>query len=299
MTMPNFLIIGAPKAGTSALYHYLQQHPQIYMSPMKETKFFAFEGEQINFQGPGDSTLKYITDIEAYRALFKHVSNEVAIGEATPWYLYSPKAAERIQSYIPNAKLIAILRDPVERAHSHFLSHVSRGWEPLNDFSQAMLAEEDRIRNNWSYPWYYKQRGFYAVQLKRYFERFDRNQIKVYLYEDFKADSQSILKNIFQFLGVDNSITPNTDRKYNVTNMPTNRVLDKFIKCSSPIKPYIKPLLLSKLGRQIKTNFLKLNSRNKPSLSTETRRQFVEEYKEDILKLQDLIQRDLSQWLIS
>ena len=132
MIMPNFLIVGAAKAGTTALHEYLQQHPQIYMTPTKETNFLAFEGEVLNFHGPGDESLQdfSITDLKTYQAEFQQVTNELAIGEACPSYLYLPKAAKRIKQYIPDTRLIAILRNPVERAYANFLHiglHIATG----------------------------------------------------------------------------------------------------------------------------------------------------------------------------
>ena len=299
MVMPNFLIIGAGKSGTTSLYQYLQQHPNIYMSPHKEPRFFAFEGESINFQGPGDLTrTKFFTDIETYCTLFQGVSNEAAIGEASVCYLHIPKASERIQHYLPNVKLIVILRNPVERAYSNFLQLVRAGLEPISDFAQAMSAEEERIRNNWSYRWHYRQKGFYYVHLKRYFDKFDSGQIKIYLYEDFNADSISIVQDIFQFLEVEDTFIPNTSQKHNVSGIPKNKTLDKLIRYSNGTKNILKPLLPSKQLRQrIKTSLISLNFGKKPQLQPEVRRQFIEDYREDILRLQDLIQRDLSHWL--
>ena len=145
MKMPNFMIIGAAKAGTTALYKYLEEHPQIFMSPQKEPRFFALEGEKIDFRGPGAMTrFRYVTDIETYRLLFKNVSNELAIGEASTWYLYIPKAAKGIRHYLPNVKLIVMLRDPVQRAYSNFLGLRREGVEPLEDFTEAMVAEKER-----------------------------------------------------------------------------------------------------------------------------------------------------------
>ena len=130
MTMPNFLIIGAMKSGTTALYHYLRQHPQIYMSPKKEPRFFALEAERLYLAGLDNQkplqTLSSVADIDAYRALFEGVSKEVAIGEASHWYLYSPRLRESeqhyipevIEHYIPDVKLIAVLRNPAERFYS-------------------------------------------------------------------------------------------------------------------------------------------------------------------------------------
>ena len=297
MTLPNFLIIGAPKAGTTALYRYLKEHPQIYMSPVKEPKFFALEGEKADFRGPGDLKKDYVTDIEAYFALFNNVSQEVAIGEASPGYLHSTQAPERIRHYIPNARLIAIIRDPVERAYSHFLSLVRQDLEPLTDFAQAMDAEEERIRNNWSPRWLYKQRGFYSAQLKRYFDLFDRSQIRVYLHEDFKTNSIGVMQDIFRFLDVDDTFVPDASQKHNATYIHRNKVLHKFLKEQNPIKSIFKPLLSSSLRQGIKTNLINLNIGKRPQLQPKVREQFIEEYREDILKLQELIQRDLSAWL--
>ena len=298
MTMPNFLVIGAAKAGTTSLYSYLKEHPQIYMSPHKEPRFFALEEETIDFRGPGDLTrFRFVTDIESYRALFEGVSNEVAIGEASPWYLYVPKAPERIRHHIPNVKLIAILREPVERAYSNFLHAVSEGLEPLTDFTEAMEAEAERIRNNWSYRWHYKQKGFYSVQLKRYFEIFDRDQIRLYLYDDFITNPISLMQDIFLFLGVDSTFVPDISQKHNVSRIPRNKVIDKLFRQPNSMKSILKPFLPSRLRKQVKTNFINLNLQKKPQLLPAVRQQFIEEYREDILMLQELIQRDLSRWL--
>ncbi|MDJ0707457.1 MAG: sulfotransferase [Leptolyngbyaceae cyanobacterium MO_188.B28] len=297
MILPNFLVIGAPKAGTTALYHYLKEHPQVFMSPIKEPKFFALEGERVDFQGPHDYKKDYVTDINAYHTLFKDVSDESAIGEVSPWYLYLPKTAERINHYIPNTKLITILRDPVERAYSHFSSLVSKDHEPLTDFTQAMEAEEMRMRNNWSPRWHYKQRGFYYSQIKRYFNLFDQSQIKIYLYEDFKANPIGVLQDIFRFIEVDDEFAPNISQKHHVTYMRRNEVLHKFFVEENLAKSILKPLISSNLRQCVKANLINLNIRKRPKLQPEVRKRFIEVYREDILNLQGLIQRDLSAWL--
>lgn len=134
MTLPNFLIIGAAKAGTTSLYHYLAQHPQIYMSPIKEPNFFALEERCVDFRGPGDHLyIKQfsVTELERYRSLFQGVTHEQAVGEASPLYLYSPVAPARSHRYVPEMKLIAILRHPVDRAYSAFLHLLRDEREPI------------------------------------------------------------------------------------------------------------------------------------------------------------------------
>ena len=298
MTMPNFLIIGAMKAGTTSLYYYLGQHPQIYMSPKKEPRFFALEGEKLDYRGPHNkkATSDSITNIKDYCALFQGVSIETAIGEASPLYLYSPKAPDRIKHYIPDAKLIVMLRDPAERAYSNFLHGVREGWEPLVDFAEALEQEETRVRNNWSYFWHYKRRGFYYTQLKRYFEKFDRTQIRVYLFEDWQSSNIKILHDIFRYLNVDDTYVPDSYEKYNVSGIPKIKTLHQLLHRPNPIRSALKPFLPRRLRGWVITNIVNRNL-VRPQLPSEVRRQLVELYREDILKLQDLIQRDLSNWL--
>lgn len=301
MTMPNFLIIGAGKSGTTSLYHYLRQHPQVYMSPVKEPKFFAVEGKKLDFRGPNDEISMNrgsITDINAYQALFRNVTNERAVGEASPLYLYSPEAPGRIKHYIPEAKLIAILRDPVERAYSSFLQRVQKGQEPLGDFAQALQGEEARLRDNWAPRWQSKQIGFYYTHLKRYYDTFDAGQIRVCLYEDLRADPVALAQDVFRFLEIDDSFIPDTSLRHNVSGIPKSRALQALVSRPNMIKSVVKLLLPAGVRQHIAVS---LQTRNiaepPPPLDQDVRKELVGMYREDILKLEQLIGRDLSSWL--
>lgn len=299
MTMPNFLVIGAAKAGTTSLYRYLKQHPQIFMSPHKEPRFFALEGQSLDFKGPGDMTrFNFCTDITAYQSLFERVTNEQAIGEVSPWYLYVPQSVERIKHHIPNAKLIAILRDPVDRAYSNYLHALREELEPLDDFESAMEAEAERIEQNWSYRWHYKQKGFYYPQIKRYLDVFDKEQLRVYLFEDFKSDPSGVLRDIFDFLGVDEGFTVDTSEKFNVAGLPKNKFLDGILTRRNFFTPVISKIIPSRQVRaSFKSALKSYNTQPKAELSRSVRLRYIKEYREDILKLQDLLQRDLSEWM--
>jgi hypothetical protein len=299
MIMPNFLIIGAAKAGTTALYAALEQHPQVYMSPFKEPNFFAFEGETLDCPS-GTKKSSYLakcnTSLEAYQKQFQNVSNEIAIGEASPSYLYHPKAPERMHHYIPDAKLIAVLRNPVERAYSNFLHNIREGSEPCTDFAQALAEEENRMRDNWWWGFYYLQAGFYSNQLQRYFDRFDPSQIKVYLYEDLNRNLLNVVQDIFQFLQVDERFTPDTSTRYNVSGIPKNKLIYNFLTQQNIIKKPFKRLVPDKLRKRF-VSHLKHQTLAKPELSPQVRSNLIQVYREDILQLQDLLQRDLSTWL--
>jgi hypothetical protein len=297
MTLPNFLVIGAARAGTSILYECLKQHPQVYVSSMKEPRFFAFEGEEVHRGGPGEQRI--ITNLEAYCALFERVSSEIAIGEVSPLYLYSSVAPQRIRHHIPGVRLIAILRDPAERAYSHFLLNVRNQREPITDFGQALQAEETRIRNGWRANWHYKQRGYYYAQLERYLRLFDPGQVRVYLYDDVRSDPLGLLQDVFRFLGVDDTFAPDVSFRANVSGMPRSKFLHEVLARLALLKPVLRRFLGKEFRRRMNVAYSRLYSRNlyKPSLPPDVRAELVQAYREDILRLQDLLQRDLTSWL--
>ena len=287
MTMPNFLIIGAAKSGTTSLYHYLKAHPQIYMSPIKETDFFAWPGENADsWRGPGnppDPKRFEITTEEAYQALFQNVTNERAIGEASPLYLESPIAAKRIHDRIPNAKVIAILRNPADRAFSDYLDHVRHA------------KETPKIEQAFQDDAHYIQIGFYYPCLKQYFDIFNRNQISVYLFEDFKTDPIEILQHIFQFLGVDATFVPDVSVRHNAGSFPKNTAINALLR-NPTINSVLKPILPKRI-RQLAATIWRRSLTKPPQFPHALRNRLLQLYREDTLKLQELLQRDLSNWL--
>lgn len=299
MTLPNFIVLGAGKAGTQSIYNYLMEHPDIYMSPTKETNFFALYGQRPNFQGPPDPINQYsIANMDEYEAQFAGVTHETAIGEISPLYLYHPEVPQRIQHTLPEAKLIVILRNPVDRAYSCYLFLRARLTETILDFDDALRAEPERIANNWPWPWHYKNLGYYHEQLKRYYQRFDPKQIKVYLYEDFSAQNVAVMQDMYGFLGVNRHFEPDISLQYNFSGLPKNKVLQYFLTGPNPFQTALKPLLPTGLRRKIVSK-IKRKNLTKPSLSPELRSRLTETYREETLKLQALVGRDLSHWLQS
>ncbi|TCJ15462.1 sulfotransferase [Rubrobacter taiwanensis] len=300
---PNFLVIGAAKCGTTSLYHYLNQHPEIYMSPRKHTRFFAFEVEEPGFRGPGPRkpAVPYaITDTGAYHALFGGATNETAVGEASHSYLYQARAARRIKEYAPDMKLIAILRNPADRAYSHYRQMIRDGREPIPDFSRALEAEGERIRENWWPDFHYVQIGLYHAQLKRYFDLFERDQIRVYLYEELNSDPSGVLQDTFRFLGVDDTFVPEATVRYNASGVPKSRSLHLLLQELRRLRPVVERHLSRTWYQQLLRLGSALHNRNltRPGLAPEMRRRVIDVYfREDILNLQELLRRDLSAWL--
>lgn len=300
---PNFIIIGAAKSGTTSLYHYLAQHPQIYMSPRKHTRFFAYEKANPTFRGAGpiDPPNPYaIADIESYHALFAGANHERAIGEASHSYLYQAQAAGRIKQYSPGMKLIAVLRSPTERAFSHYRQLIRDGRENIADFTEALEAEEERVRNNWWPDFHYARIGLYYGQLRRYFELFGQDQVKVYLYEDLCLDPAGMLQDVFRYLDVDDSFVPQANIRYNASGIPKNRAIHAILQKLRYAKPFAARVLSEKQMQLLLRVGSNLHNQNLSSqrLSPQLRAQVTEAYfNEDILRLQDLIERDLSTWL--
>lgn len=302
MTFPNFLVIGAAKSGTSSLFRYLGQHPQIYTPPRKEPGFFAFEGQPVCFAGPGDERRNRlaVTDLPSYQALFKGVTTQKAYGEASVVYLYSPTAPDRIKFYVPEVKLIALLRNPVERAFSSFSHLIRDGREPLPNFADALQAEEARMRANWQYLWHYQHLGFYYAQLSRYVERFPRAQLAVYTFDQFSTDPLGTLREIFHFLDVDSSFAPDISRRLNRSGMPKSKQLHRYLMRPRLNRSLLRRSLPPALRRWVYDTVMQWNitSSAKLEFPEETRRYLIDLYREDILELQTLIQKDLSRWLV-
>ncbi|NEO98670.1 MAG: sulfotransferase domain-containing protein [Symploca sp. SIO2E9] len=287
--MPNFLIIGAMKSGTTTLYDSLNAHPQIYMSRLKEPHFFSYDGTE-NFP---------ITNLEDYQALFRGVSNETAIGEASTTYLFNSKAPERIRHYIPKAKLIAILRDPAERAYSLYLMRYRANqlktqisdYEILNYFAQLVHKKSGGTLNE-----------RYCASLKRYLSIFDQEQIKICFYQDLKSDPNTLLQDIYKFLGVDeNLLIHKPIKRSNTGGIPSNKSLHTSLEnLKKSFNATIGPLLPESLFQPLESIYTSLRNRNlvkAPPLPREIRKQLIEIYREDILHLQDFLQRDFSKWL--
>ena len=297
---PNFLVIGAAKSGTSALYRYLQQHPEIYMSPVKEPHFFGYESQPPNTQGPNDYVNSAVTDSESYYSLFSQATTEKAIGEASPTYIHLPRAVERIHYHIPNAKLIAILRHPADRAFSAYMHVIRDQRETEKSFRRALQLEEQRIAKNWGPIWHYTQVGYYFKHLKRYYDRFLPEQIRVYLYDDFKESPSQTLQDIFHFLEVDTSFMPDLQINVNVSGVQKSQIYYQLIQTlfnrSNPIR-FVARRLFPESIRWRFTTLIRNKNLKQQSIDQETRRDLIELFREDILKLQDLIDRNLTHWL--
>ena len=245
----DFLLVGAQKSGTTTLYSYLNDHPQIQMASKKEVHFFNNNQFFLNSE----------PDYDFYHSWFDFDDPDKLRGEATPAYLYCRDAAARIWQYNPAMKIIIILRNPVERAFSHWNMEINRGAESLG-FEEAILDEEERCREALPlqhYVYSYLDRGFYSSQIREYWRCFGKKQVLVLKYDDLRENLALVLKKLFDFLQV--------DRAFVNDFVVHKKVLHK--------------------------------AKYTESMNEKTRKRLLKHYKYEVLQLESMLGWDCSSWL--
>jgi hypothetical protein len=310
MKKPGFFIVGAAKAGTTSLYEYLRQHPEIYFSPVKEPNYFSSDIDVRNFSvtykrntfldvdryfakeplEPLQQT--YVRKEEHYRKLFEPVTREKIAGEASTSYLVSAVAATNIYRYNPEAKIIVVLRNPADRAFSHYLMALRYGHTTL-PFHEAVEKDMSRKHKGIGISEMFIESGMYGRQLERYFRVFPEKQIKILFFDDLVNNTAEVLTSLQHFLGV----TPQSidyDEIHNTGKVPRFPTLNKFFT-DSGIKGVIKKVIRGKVFEFLKAKMM-ASGRNE-QLSAADRDFLKEIYREDIRHLSRIINRDLTHWL--
>ena len=292
--LPNFLIIGASKCGTTALYYYLKQHPEISFSDLKEPKYFSSVNESFPHNGIGDRSVdRYaIKSLTEYKALFADIDNK-RVGDASPDTLYFfDKTASHIKETLGDVPIVIMLRNPVKRAFSAFMYLKRDSREKLN-FRDGLLAENIRLKDNWDFIWGYKKCGLYYNQVKSFTDNF--SNVKVVLQEDLKNDTSATLEDIHSFLEVDEKFKTDVSIKHNESGTPNN-IFSKFLLSRNNI--------FSTVIRELMKRFIPRNLLEKVASKSLERMSILEKdeialkpyFFNDICKLEKLINKDLSSW---
>lgn len=301
MPLPNFFIIGAPRCGTSSLYDGVQQHPDVFMSAVKEPAYFSIGVRSKPFHGPKDAFYNFHLSREEYEDLFSLATNEKIIGEASTDYLYSESAFTALSNEFPNAKYVVMLRNPAERAYSHFIQHTSQWREPCPTFRKAIQEEEQRIQQDWCHHWYYQSLGFYHRQLSCYFDAFGSGQMKIFLTDDLHRDPDKVYQDLFQFLDVDDSFQPSEmKKKHNASYLPDANPVQKLMVRYPQFRSTLAHLFPRKLRTVLRGKIMTQHKTLENTELEQSDRQFlIDGYRDDIEKLSNLINRDLSDWLVT
>ena len=302
MALPDFFIIGAPKAGTTALHVALAAHPQVFMPRLKEPKFFLYDGSRpVPTRGPGDAhgTREVIWRRDRYEALFAGAPPGRLRGESTAFYLQDPVALGRIRAEIPEAKLVAIVRDPVDRAYSNWLHLWADGLEPIGDFVTAFDAEEQRIAAGWGYFWHYRRLGLYGKQVARALELFARDQLHLLRYRDLVDRPEATLNGVCDFLGLDGmqaaSIPAENTRGFVAPSLRTKTV-SPIIRTGARIGAHFPPPVWRKASVPL-LRVLQRGGGRRPELSVDERRRLVAHFARDIALLERVTGNSYSDWL--
>ena len=292
--LPNFLVAGVAKAGTTSLYYYLTQHPDIEI-PRKETFYFAKEfyknspGDKLPFFR--DRSRLIFTESE-YRKFYSQCSKK-ATGEVSTCYAYFHETAvPLIKGTLGDVKIIFILRNPVERAFSAYMHFKRMNAEPLS-FKDALDAEKSRMEKHWDFMWYYKDVGFYAKQLKAFKENF--SDVKVFLSEDFNSNPQQVMKEVFHFIAVDERFVADTAFRYNESGRSTSPLLKKTFS-NLFIKFALKKIISEKKKMDIKQKLKTKVEVSEISMDVDVRTELKNLYLQDMLELEKIIGMDLSRW---
>jgi len=314
LTLPNFFIVGAPKAGTTSLWTCLDQHPQIFMCPLKEPSYFASELRPENFTDEmrpridremralqrylhGDLRTKrfggLVSNWEEYLSLYRNAGDERAIGEATASYLWSATAARNIAARIPHARIIINLRNPVDRAYSQYLQMLTAGVF-RGTFRELLAASLDCRDQRLGITWPLLDYGRYAPQLERYFSEFPRSQIHISYYEELQRSPQRLMAQLLTFLGVDADFVPDLSRRHHEPSVPRLNTLAYLLKRSGAW-PYLRRLAPAPLGPRLRS--LAVRGGRSLQMRPADRAFLTNYYREDIARLAVLLNRDLSCWL--
>lgn len=295
---PDFLLIGAPKAGTTALYKALSRHPEIHASDEKEPRFFAFRGARPDFGGPGGKTIAntIVHEQADYLALFADCPPGRITGEASTAYLHSEEAPREAAACVPGARIVAVLRHPVDRAYSQWLHLTQEGLETERDFETAWRLGAKRLDDGWPPLWGYRERGFYGRQLQRWLDHFPREQVLVLFYEEWLEEPDHTLARVCRHLGVDDASLPRVTRENVSSRQPRWKWLHHRMVGNNAIRRLAQNVLPLAVRDAITWTVTSVNLRPGPRLDPKLRDLLAAEYLDDLALLERLIRADLSRW---
>ena len=296
--LPNFLIVGAAKCGTSSLHNYLNQHPDVFMPSYNEQGMKVKEPRFLIKDLVKDRLHNGVWNVEEYKSLFNEVKNEISIGESTVLYLYYyDHAIHNIKKYLgKNVKIIIMLRNPTDRAYSAF-QHVSRGLKEQNSFEEALKIEKGRMNKESSLTpmVMYKEMGLYHDMVRAYKENF--KNVHIIFYEDFRDDTEGEIKKIFKFLELSLSVNIDFVSRHNVggKRWKNEKMKHVFMK-NNPLKSALKKVVPKSLRKGVRDTLISASTDKVAPMKENTRIKLNAFFKDDVKKLSDLLNRDLTHW---
>lgn len=297
--LPNFLIVGAAKCGTSSLHKYLDQHPSIFMSKVKEPRFLSSQVTPFPLNGPGDDKVEawYVKEYNDYVKLFEGAEGYPAVGESSADTLYFYKGTiPVIKRYLGQPKIIIVLRHPVKRAFSSY-QHLVRDLREELSFEDGLKEEPRRIKDNWELIYHYTAASMYYDSVKAFLENFP--EVKVVLNEDLEKTPNAVLRDIFRFLGVDPDHDVNTEIRYNMSGKPKSQWIHQFFFEGNMARKLARPIARTLFSREARVRIAqKIQEKNltRLTINPDTRNRLQAYFGEEIRRMETLLKRDLSVW---
>jgi hypothetical protein len=300
MPLPDFFIVGAPKSGTTALHAALERHPQLFLSAVKEPKYFLCDGPPPQYCGPGDahSRLEWVWRREDYERLFEGAPEGARCGESTAFYLEDFEAHQRIADAVPDARLIMVLRDPVDRAYSNWAHLWADGLEPERDFLTACDREAERRQAGWAPIWRYVETGRYGAQIRHLRTLFPDEQLHIIRYKYLVDEPRATLDAVCRFLGVEDGVIDEAPpRNVGGYVAPTlyNRVLQEAFRTGASIGSHFPPQIWRKASLPLQ-RLIQRSPQHRPELAEDDRAALIDRFAEDIAVVEAETGWDLSQW---
>jgi len=295
--LPNFLIVGVAKSGTTTLVSYLDDSKEIFISHKKEPRYLTYNFlKESGYNGPGDHRPRSIAvkSLEEYKSLFQNVIKPThkVIGEASvDTFYYYKHTIPKIKKELGDPKIIIMLRNPVERAISAY-SHLIREEREELSFEKALEKGRCRLDKGYEYIWGYENGGLYYEPTKAFIESFSK--VKVVIFEEFISNQKKIMSEIFEFLDVEDQPTL-VNQAHNISGKPKNRVINKFLTRNNMLKRGIRKIIGNKTSLHLKNKIQKFNL-EKININSETKIKLFKKFESDIEKLENLLQKDLSDW---
>jgi hypothetical protein len=296
---PDFLVIGAAKAGTTALFKAIGRHPRVFLPSAKEPRYFAYPDAPPTFNGPygAVNARRVMSDRAAYLAMFADCPPTHLTFEASNEYLVSERAPATAARLIPSARLIVMLRHPVERAFSHFLHLTAEGHEPSRSFAEAWDACDARAAGGWMPVFNYRLRGFYGAQLSRWLDHFPREQLLVLFYEDWRTRPADVLAQVWQHVGLEPIATPAVTKENVSSRQPRWRWLNRHMtNQENPVRRLAQRTLPLRVRDAITAAAGAINLTPGPTLDPALRARLAVTYADDLTRVEAITGRDLTAW---
>lgn len=305
---PNFFVIGVVKGGTTSLYHYLDQHPEVYLPPVKETNHFAaadIKAENflpeyatdvridldayIKRGMPEQVHIAHVNSANHYAALFSRVNGESAVGEISNSYMICPSAAEAIHRFNPDARIIVVLRNPVARAWSQYLMNLREAKTRSPHFTEEVFSDAEAAVTGWGANHQYLELGKYAEQLERYIRLFGPDRVKAVFFEAYKASPQKVMAEICRFLEIDPNFPFDFSTKSNKASLPRNAAVNSLLVKSGAVK-FAKGITPKRLRSKLAG--VLYSDKHIPEMPSQDRKMLHDFYADEVAALVRLLKTD-------